>query len=124
MNAWRAAAALTLIAWCAAMLALRRPTEITDDWQGWRQADTQAIARNLAFEEFAPLRPRIDWRGDGPGYVETEAQLYPTLLALAMRGAGESVIPGQLLSLVCIAVAAALLFAALARRFGEPAAYL
>ncbi len=75
------------------MLVVRRTDAITDDWQGWRQADTQAIARNLAFEEFAPHRPRIDWRGDGPGYVETEAQIYPALsrrrdAGLAARACG------------------------------------
>lgn len=90
---------------------------------GWRQADTQAIARNLAFEEFNPLKPRIDWRGDGPGYVETEFQLYPTLIALAMKATGESLWPGQLISLVASALAVAILFAGLARRFGGPAAY-
>ena len=121
---WARAAALTIVAWCGLQLALRRPASITDDWQGWRQADTQAIARNLAFEDFAPLRPRIDWRGDGPGYVETELQLYPTLIALAMRVTGESLWPGQLLSLACTALAAAILFAALARRFGGRAAYV
>ena len=88
------------------MLAVRRTDAITDDWQGWRQADTQAIARNLAFEEFAPHKPRIDWRGDGPGYVETEAQIYPALSAVAMRLRGESVWPAQLLSLLSVAAGA------------------
>jgi hypothetical protein len=121
---WALAAAATILVWCGLELALRRTSAITDDWQGWRQADTQAIARNLAFEEFAPLRPRIDWRGDGPGYVETELQLYPAMIALAMRAGGESVWPGQLISLACVAAAAAILFAALARRYGGRAAYV
>ncbi len=121
---WALAAAATILVWCGLELGLRRSTSITDDWMGWRQADTQAIARNLAFEELDPLRPRIDWRGDGPGYVETELQVYPTLIALAMRATGESLWPGQLISLGCVALAAAILFAALARRFGDRAAYL
>ena len=121
---WRAATAITLVAWCALVLALRRPAQITDDWQGWRQADTQAIARNLAFEELAPLHPRIDWRGDGPGYVETEAQLYPTLIALVMRVTGEATWPGQLLSLACTVLALTVVTRALARRFGDRPAYL
>ncbi len=123
MNRWRAATALTLLAWCAVVLAFRRTGSITDDFQGWRQADTQAIARNLAFEEFAPWKPRIDWRGDGPGYVETEAQIYPTAIAAIMKVTGESVWPGQLLSLVCTVAALALLARALARRYGEAAGY-
>ena len=121
---WRAAAALALVAWCVVELAVRRSESITDDWQGWRQADTQAIARNLAFEDFAPLSPRIDWRGDGPGYVETELQLYPTLVAGTMTLTGESVWPGQLLSLAFTAAALAIVAAALARRFGDAAGFV
>ncbi|MEP6861905.1 MAG: glycosyltransferase family 39 protein [Deltaproteobacteria bacterium] len=117
----RTAAALALIAWCVVVVALRRPAQITDDWMGWRQADTQAIARNFVEEGFTPLHPRIDWRGDGPGFVETEAQLYPALIAATMAVAGVSEWPGQLLSLACTAFALALLAAALARRYGEPA---
>jgi hypothetical protein len=121
---WALAAAATILLWCGLELALRRTAAITDDWQGWRQADTQAIARNFAFEEFAPLSPRNDWRGDGPGYVETELQLYPAMIAVAMRATGESVWPGQLISLACVALAAAILFAALRRRYGDRAAYV
>jgi hypothetical protein len=124
MKTWAIAAAATILVWCGVELALRRASSITDDQHGWRQADTQAIARNLAFEELDPLRPRIDWRGDGPGYVETELQLYPTIVAATMRVTGESVWPGQLLSLTCMAAAAALVYAALARRFGSRAAYV
>ena len=121
---WRLLALATLAAWCVFELAVRRTAVITDDWQGWRQADTQAIARNFLLEEANPLYPRIDWRGDGPGYVESEAQIYPALIAAAMRVTGESVWPGQLLSLACVALAALVLFGALARRFGGPAGYL
>jgi hypothetical protein len=124
LRRWQLLAAFTLVVWCVSMLVVRRTDAITDDWQGWRQADTQAIARNFAFEELAPLHPRIDWRGDGPGYVETELQLYPTIIALVLHAGGESVLPGQLLSLGCTALAAAVLFSALARRFDGLAAYL
>ena len=71
---------LAMLSWAAATWLFVAPHGIG---YSWRECDTQAIARNLAFEEFDPLRPRIDWRGDGPGYVETELQLYPTLVALA-----------------------------------------
>jgi 4-amino-4-deoxy-L-arabinose transferase-like glycosyltransferase len=121
---WRLAAAATLAAWCALMIAVRRAPSITDDQHGWRQADTQAMARNLAFEDLSPLWPRIDWRGDGPGHVETELQLYPTLIAVALLAIGrDSPWPGQLLSLAFVALAAAIVFAALARRFGPRAGY-
>ena len=121
---WGRAAVATLALWCGLELGCRRSSTITDDWHGWRQADTQTIARNFAFEEFNLRAPRIDWRGDGAGYVEAELQLYPAFIALVMRVTGESEWPGQLLSLVCVALAAAVLFAALARRWGDAAAYL
>jgi hypothetical protein len=123
MSKWRIAALATLLAWCVVMLAVRRRDSITDDWQGWRQADTQAIARNLVEEGFTPHEPRIDWRGDGPGYVETEAQIYPALIAVAMFATGESVWPGQLLSLLCVAIAILVVAMTLANRYGEPAGY-
>ena len=44
---WQVAAYATLVAWAVLMLAVRRTDAITDDWQGWRQADTAQIARNL-----------------------------------------------------------------------------
>src|SRR5262249_32912992 len=109
---WALAAAATILAWCGLELAVRRPSAITDDWQGWRPAAHPATARIRGCEESTPLAPRIDWRGDGPGYVETELKLYPTLIAIAMRATGESVWPGQLISLACVALAAWILFAA------------
>ena len=124
MTRWRAAATLALIAWCIVVVALRRPARITDDWMGWRQADTQAIARNFVEEGFTPLHPRIDWRGDGPGFVETEMQVYPAVIAATMEVTGEAEWPGQLLSLACTVAALALLAAALARRYGEPAGFV
>lgn len=121
---WRAAALLTILLWGGLEIGLRRSDRITDDWQGWRQADTQAIARNFVHEEFTPWKPRIDWRGDGPGYVEAELQVYTTLVAAVMFATGEHLWPGQLLSLIAMAVAAWLLFEALRRRFGEAPAYV
>ncbi len=111
-------ALLVVIVWCVVELTVRRTAAITDDFQGWRQADTQAIARSFASGSLDLLHPRIDWGGDGPGYVEAELQLYPFLIALAMRLVGESVWPGQLLSLISIAGAALVLYHALERRFG------
>jgi 4-amino-4-deoxy-L-arabinose transferase-like glycosyltransferase len=123
-RSWGRAAVATLLLWAGLEWGLRRSSSITDDWHGWRQADTQAIARNLAFEEFDVLAPRIDWRGAGPGYVEAELQVYPAIVAVIMRVTGESEWPGQLVSLLSVALAAAVLFHALAGRFGDLAAYV
>jgi hypothetical protein len=43
----------------------------------WRQCDYVQIARNYWREEANILYPRIDWRGDTPGYVESEFPLIP-----------------------------------------------
>jgi Dolichyl-phosphate-mannose-protein mannosyltransferase len=121
---WGAVALALLTVFAVSSWAWRRSAEPSDDWQGWRQADTQAMARSQAFESLDPLRPRIDWRGDGPGYVEAEMPIYPALVGLALRVFGDVLWPGQLLSLLCILAAAALLFAALARRYGGGAGCL
>lgn len=112
--------ALALLATFATVeIGWRRAREVTDDWNGWRQADTQAIARNFAFRDANLFYPRIDWGGDGPGYVESELQLYPALYAPVLRLAGDSELPGQLLSLASILAAAWVTFAALRSRFGD-----
>ncbi len=121
---WGPLALLLLAAFAAAAIEWRRPAAITDDWQGWRQADTQAMARSQAFERFSPASPRIDWRGDGLGYVEAEMPIYPLLVGVALRAGGDSPWPGQLLSLFCVLLAAALLYRALALRYGGLAGWL
>ncbi len=49
--------------------------------ESWREADTGAIARNFYREGMNIFEPRIDWRGDGPGFVESEFPIYPWLVA-------------------------------------------
>jgi hypothetical protein len=36
--------------------------------ESWRECDYAAVARNFYREGMNILYPRIDWRGDGPGY--------------------------------------------------------
>ncbi len=55
---------------------------------GWRQCDTASVASNFATESMNLLRPRVDWRGDGPGYVEMEFPLFPWVVAAAYRLVG------------------------------------
>lgn len=120
---WRWLTVATAVAWAVVMLTVRRADVITDDWHGWRQADTAAIARNLAAEEPNPLRPRIDWRGDGPGYVETELQLYPAIVAAVAAATGDLERSAQVVSLGCVLAAALILASALGRRYGPAAGY-
>jgi len=43
----------------------------------WRQADEVQLARNFYRDGMNIFYPRIDWRGDTPGYVEMELPLPP-----------------------------------------------
>jgi len=51
------------------------------DGQAWRQADSGAVARNFYEEGYNLCYPRVDWRGDTPGYVEMNFPLYSFLVA-------------------------------------------
>lgn len=69
-----------------------------DDILSWREADIGGIARNFYREGMNLFYPRIDWRGDGPGYVEMEFPLYPWLIAVLYKIFGYHEILGRLLS--------------------------
>lgn len=81
----------------------------------WRQADTATIARNFYESGYDLFYPQVNWGGVGPGYVETEFQLYPFLIALLYAVFGEQVWLGRLVSLL-FTVPTFILFYLLARR--------
>jgi hypothetical protein len=64
------AALLLIFALGAAVRAIgvTRPADQAD----WREIDVSSVARNFHREGMNPLLPRIDWRGDGPGFTEME----------------------------------------------------
>jgi hypothetical protein len=113
--------ALVVLAWSAIAWTVLRPNEIVSDWNGWRQTDTQTIALNFTKPGSSILRPEIRWGGDGPGYVETEFQLYTKIVAILMQIAGRAEWVGQLVSLLAIAATAGVIFVHLSRRY-HPAA--
>ncbi len=51
----------------------------------WRECDLGAVARNYSAESMNPFYPRIDWRGNTPGYAEMEFPLYPYLIAITYK---------------------------------------
>ena len=107
---WPTAALTVVIALYAVTLwGFIRPTSIRE----WRPADTQTIARHLAEPGSSILYPRIDWGGDGPGYVETEFQLYAWLVSRLLRIFGDVEWPGELLCLLATVAAAAVVFGGL-----------
>jgi 4-amino-4-deoxy-L-arabinose transferase-like glycosyltransferase len=53
----------------------------TVDRPSWRECDVAGIARNYYREGLNLFYPRVDWRGDTPGYAEMEFPIYPWLIA-------------------------------------------
>ena len=84
----------------------------------WRQADTAAVARNLAFESADPLHPRIDMRGDHSGITGMEFPLYQLAVAGGLAVAGDHDAVGRIVSLIGAVAAWLSLSALLVRRMG------
>lgn len=99
------------------------PTPLTYATDTWRQADTASIAHHFLINGFKILYPQIYWGGNGPGYVETEFQLYPFIVASFYALLGEQLWLGRLVSLL-FATAVFVVFYALARKLLNPAAAL
>ncbi len=51
----------------------------------WRECDLGAVSRNLEREGMNPFYPRIDWRGNGPGYAEMEFPVFPFLTSITYK---------------------------------------
>jgi 4-amino-4-deoxy-L-arabinose transferase-like glycosyltransferase len=83
--------------------------------ESWREADYGAVARNFIREGMDVRRPRIDWRGEGPGFAEMEFPAIPWAMAALYRVFGFHEIYGRLISYV-FGLLTLLVFFALARR--------
>jgi hypothetical protein len=118
------ALAVLLVGWSILLWTMLRPPELVSDWNGWRQADTQTIALNFTRPGAQLLFPQISWGGDGPGYVETELQLYTKIVALTMGVFGQGEWPGQLVSLLATLATAWVVFVHLGRSHTPLAAAL
>jgi len=88
----------------------------------WRQADTASIARHFFINGYNILHPQIYWGGTGPGYVESEFQLYPFIVAILYKVFGEHLLLGRLVSLL-FSIGTLKVFHSMARRvIGESGA--
>ena len=93
-----------------------------EDPHAWRQYDTAAVARNFAEGPFHILYPQIDWRGNSPGYVESEFPIYAAAVAALYRIFGVHEWMGCALNVGVFALAAVILFALVRRVYEEQAA--
>jgi hypothetical protein len=111
--------AMSVIVYAMGLWTWLRPDFI----QNWRESDTQTIARHLAEPGSSMFYPRIDWGGSGPGYVETEFQLYTWVVSRFLIVVGDAEWPGQLVSLLAVVLTAWVVYRHLLRRYGQvPAA--
>ena len=62
------------------------------------------MARNLAFESFDPIRPRIDLRGEKSGIAGMEFPLYQMVVAGGLGLIGDHDVVGKLVSLLAVVV--------------------
>ncbi len=100
----------TALLWFLFQIVFALPENIHNEWMCWRQADTQTIAINFMEPGSNIFYPQINWRGDGPGYVEAEFQIYTYAAAQLMKFTGVSLLPGQLLSLISILLTSVIIF--------------
>jgi 4-amino-4-deoxy-L-arabinose transferase-like glycosyltransferase len=80
----------------------------------WREADYTGIARSFARESLDPLHPRVDWRGETPGYAEMELPVLPWIAGALDRIFGENELRMRWLS-AAASLAALLVFKRLAQ---------
>lgn len=86
----------------------------------WRECDIASIARNFYREGMSLFYPRVDWRGDGPGYAEMEFPVYPWSIAVLYKFFGFHEVFGRLLSYAFSLMAMGIFF--LLARYLLPAA--
>lgn len=109
---------IVLFLWAIMQWDWARPVAAAADWMGWRQADTQTIANNFKRSGNDIFHPQIDWRGAGPGFVETEFSLYPYLASKILPTNIVVEWPSQAISLLAMTLSAVLLFITLQKEFG------
>jgi len=83
--------------------------------ESWRESDYAAVARNFAREGMNILLPRIDWRGNFPGYAEMEFPIIPWTMAVFYKIFGVHEEIGRAI-LWLVSLLTLLVFFALARR--------
>jgi Dolichyl-phosphate-mannose-protein mannosyltransferase len=89
-----------------------------------RQVDTAGITRNFATEDMNILYPRVDWRGESSGIVESEFPLYQYTVAALYKIFGEHVELARGLNLLFFFLTSLVMFDFARRMFDENTALL
>jgi hypothetical protein len=89
----------------------------------WREGDVASIAKNYYEEGMNILYPRIDWRGEGPGFTESEFPLFAWMMAVYYNGFGINERAGRLIAFT-FSVFTLFYFYALVRRLKDENAAL
>ncbi|MCJ7582286.1 MAG: glycosyltransferase family 39 protein [Candidatus Aminicenantes bacterium] len=92
--------------------------------ESWRECDIASVARNFYQEGMNILYPRIDWRGDGPGFAEMEFPALPWTTALFYKLFGYNEIYGRVLVYVFSLLSLIVFFRLSAYMFEPFAAYV
>ena len=109
----RPAAALPFILLLALGLRLNHINAPVLGTNSWRMADNSAMARGyLEPGGRGFCWPRVDWRGDGPGFVQSEFPAYPYAVSLLYRVFGVEDLPARALSAACSVAGVAFLYLA------------
>lgn len=82
----------------------------------WRESDVGSVARNYVREGMNLFYPRIDWRGNTPGFAEMEFPVYPWLIAVSYQIFGVHDQEGRIINFV-FSLLALWFFIRLAREF-------
>jgi 4-amino-4-deoxy-L-arabinose transferase-like glycosyltransferase len=99
---------------------INRPVDLPT----WHEFDYASIARNFVREGNNIFYPRIDWRGDGPGFTEMEFPIVPWIMAQLYRVFGTQEIIGRLLSCFFMLLSLAVLRRIAMRVMSEMAAII
>lgn len=111
---------LFLLAAAIWIVQIGRPVDLPN----WHEFDYSSIARNFVREGNNILYPRIDWRGDGPGYTEMEFPIIPWSMGQLYRVFGTHEIIGRIFSYV-FTLLSLLVFSRIALKvLPEPAAFI
>lgn len=90
----------------------------------WREVDVGSMARNFSQEGMNILYPQIDWRGAGPGYVESEFPILAWLGGALYKVFGYHEWLLRLISMLAMLGSCALFFLLARMLLNESAAFL